>query len=110
MKVFLLYTGSGVLVILTSHASIQDPELLQKLAAKGIDKFVAHEIPYGLAKGRYGGHFEVVSKDLSETDDLRILDYNGVRAFHLFRFDELGKPLFQEASAVSHLARAAQKA
>jgi hypothetical protein len=39
-----------------------------------------------------------------------MLDYNGVRAFHLFRFDELGKPLFQEASAGSHVAQAVQKA
>jgi hypothetical protein len=104
MKVFLLYTGSGVLVILTSHPSIQDPALLRKLEVKGIDKFVAHEIPYGLARERYGGHFEVVSGDLRENDDLRILDYNGVRAFRLFHFDELGEPVFHEAPSPGHSA------
>ena len=29
-------------------------------------------------------------------DDLRILDYNGERAFHLFRLAELGKPILYE--------------
>ena len=92
MNVFLLYSGSGPLVILTSHTAIDDPALLQRLEGKGIDKFMAWEIPYGLASQRYGGHFDVVLHDLGESDDLRVLDYNGGRAFRLFRFDELGPP------------------
>ena len=31
-----------------------------------------------------------------ETDDLRVLDFNGQRVFQLFRFDELGSPILQE--------------
>ncbi|MDH3871134.1 MAG: cytosolic protein [Gammaproteobacteria bacterium] len=91
MKVFMLYTGSGPLVILTSHENIEDLALLVKLAAKGVEKFIAFEIPYELAEQRYGGHFAVVKNDLGETDDLRVLDYNGERAIKLFRFDEMGK-------------------
>ena len=90
MKVFFLYTGSGPLVILTSHGSIEDKTLIDKLAAKGIEKFFAFEIPYDIAQERYGGHFKVVSQDLSETDDLRVLDYNGERAWRLFSFDDMG--------------------
>ncbi|MDP3736221.1 MAG: hypothetical protein Q8R02_02460 [Hyphomonadaceae bacterium] len=41
MKVFVLFAGSGPLVALTSHTSIEDLEVLEKLAAKGIDKFLA---------------------------------------------------------------------
>ena len=37
MKVAMLFTGSGPLVILTSHESLTSPALLDKLAAKGID-------------------------------------------------------------------------
>jgi hypothetical protein len=91
MKVFMLYTGSGPLVILTSHQKIEDPTLLDKLVAKGIEKFIAFEIPYELAEQRYGGHFGVVKNDLGETDDLRVLDYSGERAFKLFRFKEMGR-------------------
>jgi hypothetical protein len=93
MKVLLLFTGSSPLVVMTSHASATDPGLVEKLQAKGIGKFIAYEIPLEIAKARYGGHFAVVKNDLSESDDLRILDYNGERAFRLFRLDELGAPI-----------------
>lgn len=96
MKSFLLMTGSGPLTILTSHNSIEDPALLDKLHVKGIDKFVAYEVPYDLAKQRYGGHFNVVANDLHETDDLRVLDYKGERAFGLFGFSELGPACMHE--------------
>ncbi|MCU7936254.1 MAG: hypothetical protein KZQ99_15490 [Candidatus Thiodiazotropha sp. (ex Dulcina madagascariensis)] len=96
MKTFMLITGSGPLMILTSHASIEDSLILQKLASKGIEKFLAYEVPYNLAKERYGGHFTVVANDLHETDDLRVLDYNGERAFKLFSFGELGNPIAHE--------------
>ena len=98
MKVFLLFTGSGPLVIATSYDSIQDAVLLDKLAAKGIFKFIAHEMPLELVKERYRGHFEVATRDLHESDDLRVLDYNGERAFHLFEFEELGPEIMHEPS------------
>ena len=96
MKVFMLMTGSGPLMILTSHTTIEDPLILEKLAAKGIDKFLSYEVPIELAKERYGGHFSVVSNDLHESDDLRVLDYNGERAFRLFSFTELGAATVRE--------------
>ena len=96
MHTFLLMTGSGPLMILTSHASMEDADLLNKLEVKGIDKFIGYEVPYDLAKERYGGHFNVVANDLHESDDLRVLDYNGERAFRLFNFSELGKACVHE--------------
>lgn len=97
MNVFILFAGSGPLVILTSHASIDEPELLDKLAAKGIVKFLAYRIPLALAKARYGLHFDVIAQDLSETDHLRVLDFDGTRALRLFRFDEMSGPFPHEA-------------
>jgi hypothetical protein len=97
MHVYMLITGSGPLMILTSHESIEDPVVLEKLGAKGIEKFLSYKVPYALAAERYGGHFNVVANDLHETDDLRVLDYNGERAFRLFRFDELGPMVVHEA-------------
>jgi len=96
MKSFLLMTGSGTLIILTSHDSIENSILLDKLLAKGIEKFIAYEVPFDLARQRYGEHFNIVANDLHETDDLRILDYNGDRAFRLFAFSELGKAHIHE--------------
>ena len=99
MKTFMLMTAGGPLVILTSFDSVSAPELLRKFKAKGITKFVAYEIPLALAQERYGGHFFVVEHDLDETGDLRVLDYNGDRAFSLFSFRELGPPETYEAAA-----------
>ena len=54
MNAFLLMAGSGPLLILTSHRSIEDKSLLDKLLAKGIDKFIAYPVPEELARERYG--------------------------------------------------------
>ena len=99
MKVAMLFTGSGPIVILTSHDSVTDPTLLEKLEAKGIERFLAYDLPLEAAKTRYGGHFTTVMNDLHESDDLRVLDYNGERAFALFRLDELGSPVVYEPAA-----------
>ncbi len=101
MKVVMLFTGSGPIVILTSHDSVTDPVLLKKLKPKGIERFLAYELPLDVAKERYGGHFATVLNDLHETDDLRVLDYNGERAFALFRLDELGNPVVHDLGAAS---------
>jgi hypothetical protein len=96
MKTFMLFTGGGPLVVLTSHASATDPGLLAKLRAKRIERFIAYEVPLELARTRYGGHFDLVERDLRQTDDLRVLDFDGQRTFRLFRFAELGPPLAHE--------------
>jgi hypothetical protein len=89
-------TGSGPIVILTSYKHIEDADLLEALQLKGIDKFIAYEVPIDMAKERYGGHFNAVMNDWLETDDLRVLDFNGERAFRLFSFSELGEAKLHE--------------
>jgi len=104
MKTFMLFAGSGPLVILTSHAAIQDPQLLTKLAAKGVTKFLAYEVPLDLAKARYGMHFDIVARSLAETDDLRVLDFDGGRAFQLFSFGEMSGPVVHERPLAPEMA------
>ena len=98
MKAFMLLTGSGPLMVLTSHPTIVDSVLETKFEAMGIDKFIAYEVPVDVAEARYGGHFGVVRGDQHESDDLRILDTNGDRAFRLFEFSELKEPVYWSAS------------
>lgn len=100
MKAIMLLTGDGALMVLTSYGSPTDTGLLSKLEAKGIDKFIAHEIALDLVKQRYGHHFTVVEHDLHESDDLRILDYSGGRVFKLFRFAELGPAIAYEQGQI----------
>ena len=96
MKTFLLFTGTGPLVVLSSHASVEDKTFLEKLSAKGIYKFIAHEIPLDIVKQRYGTHFNIASQDLHETDDLRVIAFDGQRAMRKFKFSEYGPEFLHE--------------
>jgi hypothetical protein len=97
MKAILLVTGSGPLLIVTSYASATDPKLVEGLRQKGIEKFIAFDLPLDIVKQRYGGHFSVVEQGSSES--IRILDLDGRRAFHLFQFPEFGPPIFHDGSS-----------
>lgn len=96
MKAAMIFTGSGPIVVLTSHNSLTDADLIEKFNAKGITKFIAYGIPIELAEERYGGHYKVVVNDLHESDDLRVLDFNGNRAFELFKISEFGEQITYE--------------
>lgn len=95
MKALMIMSGSGPILVLSSHGS-NDAVLLGKLHHKGIDKFIAYELPWEEVEARYGGHFQTVLNDLHETDDLRVLDVNGQRVFSLFRLDQLGAPIVHD--------------
>ena len=96
MKAVVVFTGSGPILILTTYASFASPDFIEKLEAKGLNKFIAYEVPVELAKKKYGQHFDVIMKDVKQDDDLRVLDYNGHRVFHNFSFKDLGIPYQHE--------------
>ena len=97
MKAGIFFTGTGPILILTTYASLNDPQLTNKLAQKGIKKYIAYEIPEELVKQRYGKQFNVILGDLKQTDDLRVLDYDGHHVFYSFSLSEIGQPVFYEA-------------
>lgn len=96
MRAAVVFTGSGPIVILTSFQSFSDPKFIEKLEAKGLTKFIAYEVPVDDVRNKYGQHFDLVVKDVKQSDDLRVLDYNGHRVFHNFTFAELGQPFYYE--------------
>ena len=63
---------------------------MAKLESKGIKKFIAYEIQENKVRQRYGQHFTTVMNDLKQTDDLRVLDYDGHHVFYNFSLSELG--------------------
>ena len=99
MKAGIIFTGTGPILILTSYESLEEPKLTAKLAAKGIKKYIASELPLDQVKAKYGNHYEVILGDLNQTDDLRVLDYNGHNVFYNFKFSDMGKPVYREAGA-----------
>ena len=96
MKAGIFFTGSGPILILTSHNSFDDPKFVEKLDAKGIKKFIAYEVPEEEVKEKYGKHFNMIMGDLRQSDDLRVLDYDGHRIFYNFSFKDRGEPLYHE--------------
>ena len=101
MKAGIIFTGTGPILILTSYQALDDPKLVGKLGAKGIGKFIASEVSVDRVKELYGNHFNVIMGDLHQTDDLRVLDYNGYNVLHNFSFSEMGKPVYCEAAETS---------
>lgn len=94
MKAGMVLTGSGPILILTSLDSLDDPALSEKLRARGIKKYIAYEVPVDRAKKQYGTRFSIILGDLSQTDDMRVLDIDGPHVFNSFSFDELGPPTY----------------
>jgi hypothetical protein len=98
MKAGIVFTGTGPILILTTYETFEDPKIVEKLAAKGISKYIASELPLETVKKKYGNHYDVILGDLKQTDDLRVLDYNGYNVFHNFKFSEMVKAVYHEAS------------
>jgi len=96
MKAGIFFTGTGPILILTSYKSLNDPNLAEKLSLKGVKKYIAYEIPEDLVKHRYGQHFNVILGDLKQTDDLRVLDYDGHHVFYNFPLNEMGEPIYHD--------------
>jgi hypothetical protein len=99
MKAGIIFSGTGPILVLTTYSSFEDRKFIEKLAAKGIRKFIAYEVPVDQVKAKYGQHFDVVMTDVKQTDDLRVLDFDGHRVFYNFSLHELGSSYLYEAAA-----------
>ena len=93
MRAYLVFTGSGPILVLTTFPSVVDPRLVEKLSHKGIPKFIAYEVPIERTRALYGVPFEVVAADLAAVEDVRVLDFNGHHIFANFRLSELGEAI-----------------
>lgn len=96
MKAGIIFTGTGPILVLTSYDSFTDPKFVEKMATKGIKKFIARELPTEKVKEKYGLQYSIILGDLKQTDDLRVLDYNGHNVFYNFSFKEMGEPIYYE--------------
>ena len=110
MKAGIIFTGTGPILILTSYDSFENHKFVAKLRIKGIDKFIACELPVETVKARYGNHFQVVMGDLYQTDDLRVLDYNGHNVFYSFPFSDMGEAIYHEGEDQKKMMRPNRKA
>jgi hypothetical protein len=97
MRSYLVLTENGPLLVLTSMASITEEFLLDSLHSKGIDKFIAYEVPVEKVHEFYGVPFEIISADLEKGKELRVVDFDGPHIFNRLSFTDLGRQIHFEA-------------
>ena len=92
-QTYLIFTGTGPILVLSTYPELTDARLLKKLRYKGINKFIAYEVDTEAVQKRYQGSFEGIAEDLLSVEDLRVLDFNGHQIMANFSLDELGSPI-----------------
>jgi len=99
MKGILVFGASGPLMILSSYPGIDHPDLLMKLQAKGIDKFMAWEVSLDRCRDLYGYSYRNDMEDLATHNDIHVLDTDGHRIFLNFSLRDLGPGIVYEGQA-----------
>jgi len=90
---YIIFSGSGPILVLSTYPGLSDERLIAKLHYKGIDRFLAYEVDLAAVRARYPGSFENVAGDLEAEEDLRVLDFNGHQIMANFSLEELGAPI-----------------
>ncbi|RMH18824.1 MAG: hypothetical protein D6696_12225 [Acidobacteria bacterium] len=93
LRSYLIFTGSGPILVLTTFPQLTDERLIDKLRYKGIDHFIAYEVDLEAVAARYPTSFDEVRRDLKGVEDIRVLDFNGHQIMARFSLDELGEPI-----------------
>jgi hypothetical protein len=90
---YLIFTGTGPILVLSTYPQLTDERLLRKLRYKGINKFIAYEVDCDAVRERYQHSFESIVDNLQRVEDIRVLDFNGHQIMANFSLDELGAPI-----------------
>ena len=93
MRAYIVFSGTGPILVLTTYPELRDERLVEKFSHKGISKFIAYEVPLDRVRTIYGVPFEVIAADLENAEDMRVLDFNGHHIFSRFPFSDLGEPI-----------------
>jgi hypothetical protein len=92
-RAYLIFTGTGPILVLSTYPELTDPRLVEKLRYKGIGKFIAYQVDLEAVRQRYAHAYDSVSRDLEGEEDIRVLDFNGHQIMANFSLDELGEPI-----------------
>ena len=95
-RAYLVFTGTGPILVLSTYPQITDERLVSKLRYKGIDKFIAHEVALDTVRLRYPSSYDNIARDLEQEEDIRVLDFNGHQIMANFSLGELGEPIRYE--------------
>lgn len=104
MRAGIIFGGTGPILVLTKCESLDDRMIVQQLKNKGIDKFIAYEVPMDMVKEKYGQHLAVTMGDLKQRDELRVVDDESIRVFHNFPFSSFGQAIYHEDERIQQKA------
>lgn len=90
---YLVFTGTGPILLLCTYPSVTDERLVEKLRYKGIVKFLAYEVDLEAVKACYSATYDEVAADLEGVEDIRVLDFNGHQIMANFSLEALGEPV-----------------
>lgn len=93
IRSYLIFTGSGPILAVSTYPKLTDERLLKKLSYKGIEKFLAYQVDMEIVEERYGQALADATSDLEGREDLRVLDFNGHQIMAKFSLDALGDPI-----------------
>lgn len=93
LRAYLIFTGTGPILLLSSYPKLTDDRLVTKLRYKGIERFLAYPVDLDAVEDRYSKSFGPVSADLVGVEDVRVLDYNGHQIMGNFSLESLGDPI-----------------
>jgi hypothetical protein len=93
VRAYVIFSGTGPILLLTTFPDLTDERLIRKLGQKGITKFIGYEVSVDHVRSVYGVPFQVISADLESSEDCRVLDFNGHHIFSSFSFADFGKPI-----------------
>ena len=93
IRSFLIFTGTGPILVLSTYPELVDDRLVAKLRHKGISKFIAYEVSIEAVRSSYGHSYASVERDLADAEDIRVLDFNGHQIMANFALTELGDPI-----------------
>ena len=92
-RAYLIFTGSGPILVLSTYPKLTDQRLIDKLRYKGIDKFIAYRVDREAVEARYSEAYPQTLEDLEGSEDIRVLDFNGHQIMANFSLDALGDPI-----------------
>ncbi|MBF0622446.1 MAG: hypothetical protein HQL54_11025 [Magnetococcales bacterium] len=95
IRSYIVMSGNGALLVITKlSCGMQGDTCRAQLREKGMERYIAFEIPTARVEERYGaGYFTVVNR-MTGDDDIRVVDINGQRVMNNFNFAEMGEPVF----------------
>ena len=95
LRAYMVFGGHGPnLVVTRDGEGLQGASAQENLAAKGIVKFIAFEVPPSRVEEVYGPRYQAAVARLSNEKDIRVVDMDGYNVFSNFHFAEMGEPVF----------------